>query len=131
MSLSINIKQFRKDNGISQEHIAEKLCVSQPTYWRIENSDRACAKRLRQLANALETTPKILQNYHLDQKASDDPEAADWVKALLEEKERTIQQQAEQLQFMNRYVDYMQAVWDEYGSQVGIRIRESPTLFQY
>ncbi len=88
--------------------------MSQPAYSRLENSDAACAKRLSQIANALGTTPDVLKNYHLTPNAAGEPEAADWVKALLLEKDVLIQQQKGQINFLGRYVDYVKAVAEKY-----------------
>ncbi|GAB2593035.1 helix-turn-helix domain-containing protein [Spirosoma areae] len=115
MILSANIKQYRKDNHIAQVEVAEKMHMSQPTYWRTENSDEACAKRLPQIANALGTTPDILQNYHLVQNGNGVVEPAGWVKALVAEKESIIQKQAGEITFLNAYTSYMQSVWNTYG----------------
>ncbi len=116
MSLSINIKQYREDNYISQEYMAERLSMCQPNYSRIEKSDRACAKRLSQLAIALNVTPEVLLSYHLVQDENGEMEAADWIKMLLAEKEEMIQQQTEHIQLLKHHVDYLQAVWKQYST---------------
>ena len=119
MSLSLNVKQFRNDNHISQEYIADKLFMCQSNYSRLENSDAACAKRLPQIAHVLGTTPEVLKNYHFTPNAAGESEAADWVKALLLEKDVLIQQQEEQINFLGRYADYLKSAWNKYIGNFG------------
>ena len=94
--------------------MAEMLHMCQSNYSRLENNDTACTKRLPQIANALGTTPEVLKNYHLTPNAAGEPEAADWVEALLVEKDALIQQQKGQIDFLGHYADYVKAVAEKY-----------------
>ncbi|WP_338875402.1 helix-turn-helix transcriptional regulator [Spirosoma sp. SC4-14] len=109
MSLSYNVKQFRKAKGLSQEYMAEKLHMSQPTYHRLESSDRRCEQFLCQLADALETTTDALRN---DQTTTETESA----NTLLTEQAAIIEQQQTELTFLKRYTHYLEATWREYGS---------------
>ncbi|AKD56646.1 helix-turn-helix domain-containing protein [Spirosoma radiotolerans] len=105
MTLSANIRQFRKEKGLSQEYMADRLCMSQPTYNRLERNSLACTKRLVQLANALGTTPDNLQNYHLTNSTQTEAE----------EKDRRLREQEVKINFLSRYVRYLQETWQAYG----------------
>jgi len=105
MFLSANIRQFRKEKGLSQEFMADRLCMSQPTYNRLERNSLSCAKRLTQIANALGTTPDMLQNYHLTNSTQTESAA----------KDQLLQEQEVKINFLSRYVCYLQATWQAYG----------------
>ncbi|ADB36835.1 helix-turn-helix domain-containing protein [Spirosoma linguale] len=108
MTLSANVKQVRKEKGLSQEYMADRLCMSQPTYNRLERNSLACVKRLAQLADALGTTPETLANYHLINEPDTHATEA-------EEKDRLIQEQEVKITFLSRYIRYLQATWKAYG----------------
>lgn len=114
MSLSQNIRQFRKDKGISQEYMAEKLHMSQPTYYRLEQRDSECIKRLPQIAHALDTTPEVLQEYHAASATDLPSETDDPLEELLAEKESVIQSQQEHIQVLTLFIEYTQSIWRNY-----------------
>ncbi|GAB4031901.1 helix-turn-helix domain-containing protein [Spirosoma gilvum] len=135
MFLSINIKRFRKDRRITQEQMADKLCMSQPTYWRLENDEAACTKRLPELAKALGTTAETLQTYHLAKNENGEPIPATWVleqlaqqNDLLTDKENTIQQQQHTIQFQERYIAYVYNTLQNSGFQFTPPSDEPPLL---
>lgn len=115
MVLCMNIKRFREEKYISQEQLAEKLCMSKPTYSRLEKNESTCRKYLPQIAKALETTPETLQNYHLAQPDNNSSEPTDWFRELLIEKESIIEQQKGELLFLKNYLNYVKTVFRKFG----------------
>lgn len=87
--------------------------MSQPSYYRLENSDRRCEQFLCQLADALETTIDALRNEHLTHPTTTETEPA---KTLLIQQALTIEEQQVELTFLKRYTHYLEATWREYGS---------------
>ncbi|QIP16722.1 helix-turn-helix transcriptional regulator [Spirosoma aureum] len=112
MGLAENIKQYRNDHHIKQEYVADKINVHQTTYHRIENNNERCAKRLPEIANALETTPDVLKNYHITNCPK--PELPETVETLLAEKETLIENLHIENTFLKHYTTYLHSVWNEY-----------------
>jgi transcriptional regulator with XRE-family HTH domain len=112
MALSHKVKLFRKAKGISQESMAEKLYMSQSTYYRLENSDHRCAKHLSRIADALETTIDVLQAYHLTNQQ--EAEFSESIEIQLAEKEALIENLHVENTFLKHYTTYLHSVWDEY-----------------
>jgi len=123
MSLSYTVKQFRKAKGLSQEYMAEKLHMSQPTYHRLESSDRRCEQFLCQLADALETTTDDLRNDHLTNPTTTETEPAN---TLLTQQAVLIEEQNAELTFLKRYTTYLEAIWREYGIGSSSNIEPAP-----
>lgn len=117
MSLSQNIKRYRKIHSISQEYMGFKLHIDQSAYSRIEARDSLCAQRILQIAQALETTPEMLRNYHetLDAaKANEVRQPVTLVEELLQQKENQLLHQTEEIDFLKRIITYQQSVWNQY-----------------
>ena len=106
--------------------MAEKLAMCQPNYSRLEKNNRACTKRLPQIADALGTTPEILKNYHLVKNEAGDLEAAEWVKELINEQKQTILQQKEIIRFQSLYIHYIYTTWQKLGIYVDTPLNEQP-----
>lgn len=117
MSLSTNIKRFRRAKGISQEYMAESLHIHQSVYCRLEKNETACAERLTRIAEILATTPDVLRTYHLTDAFNPvpaTPETEPSVETQLIEKDEIIECQAAEITFLRRQVAYLQAIWHQY-----------------
>ena len=114
MSLSTNVKRFRRAYGISQEYMGMKLSMSQASYSRLENDNAKCGRHLIRIAAALDTTPEVLQQYHLAKESNSFSETDDSLEVLLAEKEGIIQSKEAYIEFLNLFIKYTQAVWQKY-----------------
>ena len=92
--------------------MAEKLHMSQPTYYRLEQRDAECAKRLPQIALALDATPEQLQEYHVAKELSSETDTS--LEEQLADKESVIRSQADYIQFLNHFIGYTQTVLQTY-----------------
>ena len=72
MSVGQNIKNRRKELGISAETLAERINVSAATIYRYEKGSirRVDSTVLMSIADALNTSPVALMGYEIDEKAS-------------------------------------------------------------
>lgn len=112
MALSDNIKHVRRSKGISQEYMSEQLHMSQSTYSRLENNDTACLTYLPQIAQALDTTPDLLQNYQPIN--NPEPALTESSEGQLAEKDAVINKQKIEITFLKNYTAYLHSVWHEY-----------------
>lgn len=101
MSLANNIKQFREAQGISQEYVAQQLFMHQSTYSRIERRIKTNSHWFLKIAKVLETTPEVLEHYHLIE-ADSTVELSD----LLES-------QRQEIHFLRNYTAYLKKMWDQ------------------
>lgn len=88
--------------------------MSQATYSRLENDNAKCGRHLTRIAEALDTTPEMLQQYHLAKESDSFSETDDTMEALLTEKEEVIQSKETYTEFLNLFIKYTQAVWQKY-----------------
>ncbi len=113
MSSFNNLKHFRKERGFSQEYVADKLNMDQSAYSRLERKEHICTYRLNQLASLLDVSPEEL----ITPLASTQP-AATRLSAQaddrLQQQEDIIRIQSEEIVFLRRQLDYLQAVWRQY-----------------
>ncbi|MFD2572957.1 helix-turn-helix domain-containing protein [Spirosoma soli] len=115
MSLSQNIKRFRRAKGFSQEYMAESLYMNQSTYSRLENCESACHERLDHIARVLNTTVDVLRSYHISDAQNAQLVGTDTSSDLMSlPKDDIIQWQAEEIKFLRQQVTYLQAVWHQY-----------------
>ena len=125
MSLSQNIKRYREAHNISQECMGFRLHMDQSAYSRLERRCDTCAKRLPQIAKALDTTSDVLRSYHETPDAAMESEVSQTVvsvEELLQQKEEQLKRQAEEILFLRRQVSYQQAVWHQYCGGGGNRV---------
>lgn len=92
MQLNNNIRQYRKEKGISQENMADLLGMTQPNYSKVEKNFIDAPLLLR-IATTLKTTPDALSYYHLPAM----PIATEQTQALLQQKDEMISLLKEQL----------------------------------
>ena len=60
-SVGIRIKKYREGHGITQEHVAREMGITQSTYGRLEKSDkRLSVDRLIEVAKILDISIAIL-----------------------------------------------------------------------
>ena len=104
-----------------------RLHMDQSAYSRLEKRCDTCAKRLPQIALALDTTPDVLRTYHETADAAMESEVSQTVvsvEELLQQKEEQLKRQAEEILFLRRQVSYQQAVWHQYCGGGGNRVMD-------
>lgn len=63
VTIGKKLQSLRKQKGLSQEHIANKLYISQSAYARIENGEsHSWANHINELCEIFEITPEELVN---------------------------------------------------------------------
>ena len=65
--IGLNIRKIRELRNYTQQHMAEKLDISQGTYCKMENNELAVKRQmLEEIANILEVTPEQLRAFDED-----------------------------------------------------------------
>ncbi|NOU47243.1 MAG: helix-turn-helix transcriptional regulator [Bacteroidales bacterium] len=64
MNIGLKIKEIRELRNFTQEHMAERLGISQVSYSRIENEQtKLDLKRFHDIARILEIDPSLILNF--------------------------------------------------------------------
>lgn len=64
MQVGAKIKTFRELKNLSQEYMADRLGISQPTYHRIEANDDIALSQLLRVSEILDVKPEDLINFN-------------------------------------------------------------------
>jgi transcriptional regulator with XRE-family HTH domain len=104
MGLSQRVRCCRKDKGISQEYMAEGLCMSQSSYSRLEHDDAHCEQRISRLAALLGVGIEALRTYG---PAAPDAEAT--LQEQLTRQQQLLSEKSEEISFLRGQLQHLQA----------------------
>ncbi|MBO0932604.1 helix-turn-helix domain-containing protein [Fibrella aquatilis] len=109
MALANCVKRCRLDKGYSQEYMADSLCMSQPTYSRVEHNDRECEKKIDQLAAIFGISADALRTYTVNIDGSQDILIDSRLQQELMQHRAIIAVKDEEISFLRRQLDQLQS----------------------
>lgn len=138
-SIKENIRSKRKEVGISQETMAERLCIANSTYWEIESGSTVllnqsieriagilgCSVAELVCGNNVNETGGLLQDEQEDYRTREMDRKAEFerrIKSIEEEKDKTIAEMAREIKTKNEMIDLLKRNLED--KEVIIRMKD-------